>query len=244
MKYNIVRERENNTLGRKIQQARVKKGLRQTDVVNLMHDYGSTVKNIAYGQWERGEATPSPYQLFSLCMIFGIDNPLEYFTGMNKKPLLNEEGERKVEEYIDDLVCSGKYSPAPQEKKYISVPKFISPAAAGPGNFIADQFSETYDMPEDEYIEGTDYVIEISGDSMEPEYHDGQYVCVVAADELDEGDIGIFILNDCAYIKKYHAEYKSSGRPGSIELISLNPAYNTITVGKSDMFAVCGKVLS
>lgn len=244
MKYNIVDERENNTLGKKIQQARVKKGLRQTDVVNLLNNYGSTVKSIAYGQWERGEATPSPYHLFSLCMILGIDNPLEYFTGINKKPLLNEEGEKKVEAYIDDLVCSGKYAPEAEEKVYIPVPKFISPAAAGRGNFIADDSAEKYNMPEDEYIDGTDYVIEISGDSMEPEYHAGQYVCVKETNVLNDGETGIFILNNSAYIKRFHVEYKKNGRIDRIELISLNPDYAPIKVSQTDSFTINGKVLS
>ena len=45
-----------------------------------------------------------------------------------------------------------------------------------------------------------DYVIPISGDSMEPTFHSDDRVFVAKDDALEEGDIGIFIVNGDAYL--------------------------------------------
>lgn len=42
----------------------------------------------------------------------------------------------------------------------------------------------------------------VSGDSMEPEFHSGEIVWVSQQDTLCDGEIGIFGLNNEAYIKK------------------------------------------
>ena len=36
---------------------------------------------------------------------------------------------------------------------------------------------------------------------MEPRYHDGQIVWVKRCEELECGDIGIFVYDDCGYLK-------------------------------------------
>ena len=41
-----------------------------------------------------------------------------------------------------------------------------------------------------------------SGDSMEPEFHDGQIAWVLQQESVANGEIGIFALNGEAYIKK------------------------------------------
>ena len=50
---------------------------------------------------------------------------------------------------------------------------------------------------------GAEFGIYVSGDSMEPRYHSGQIVWVKRCEELECGDIGIFVYDDCGYLKKY-----------------------------------------
>ncbi len=50
---------------------------------------------------------------------------------------------------------------------------------------------------------GAEFGIYVSGDSMEPRYHNGQIVWVKRCEELECGDIGIFVYDDCGYLKKY-----------------------------------------
>lgn len=79
-----------------------------------------------------------------------------------------------------------------------------------------------------------DFVIGINGDSMEPDYCNGDKVFVKKTPNLDVGDVGIFLKGNDCYIKEC----------GPDRLISRNKAYddiwpdeNIITIGK-----VIGKV--
>ena len=78
-----------------------------------------------------------------------------------------------------------------------------------------------------------DYVIPISGDSMEPTFHSGDRVFVAKDDALEEGDIGIFIVNGDAYIKEL----------GNKCLISHNTAYKPLQLLSSDSIYCCGRVI-
>lgn len=62
------------------------------------------------------------------------------------------------------------------------------------------------------------FAIQIHGDSMEPEYTNGDIVLVKAQPQIDIGQIGIFTVNDIGYIKKL----------GTDRLISVNPEYDDI----------------
>ena len=80
--------------------------------------------------------------------------------------------------------------------------------------------------------------VPLSGDSMEPDYHNGDSVWIHQQQTLNDGEIGLFMLNGQAYVKKLE-----SGRKG-IRLISLNPAYPPMYVDAADSFRVLGKVVA
>ena len=81
-------------------------------------------------------------------------------------------------------------------------------------------------------------VIQVSGDSMEPQFVNGQTVWVHAQKELDDGEIGIFFHNGEGFIKKLG--YKD----GKIFLISLNHRkYEPREIKEGDVFFVFGKVV-
>lgn len=63
-----------------------------------------------------------------------------------------------------------------------------------------------------------DFMVQIDGDSMEPEYHDGDYVYVEINPDVSIGRVGIFQDIDKGYVKMR----------GKDRLISLNPDYDDI----------------
>ena len=75
-------------------------------------------------------------------------------------------------------------------------------ASAGTGEQLIDD-------PEQDFIEvvkndmtlQAKFAIQIHGDSMEPEYVNGDIVLVKAQPQIDIGQIGIFKVNDMGYIK-------------------------------------------
>ncbi len=92
-------------------------------------------------------------------------------------------------------------------------------ASAGTGEQLIDD-------PEQDFIEvvkndttlQAKFAIQIHGDSMEPEYSDGEIVLVKTQPQINVGQIGIFTVNDMGYIKKL----------GTDRLISVNPKYDDI----------------
>lgn len=82
-----------------------------------------------------------------------------------------------------------------------------------------------------------DFAVQITGDSMKPEYPNRKIVLVHKQTFLENGQIGIFMLNNEGYNKKYHFEN------GVYILMSLNSKYKNITLTMSDNFQIVGRVL-
>ena len=103
----------------------------------------------------------------------------------------------------------------------------------------AERLSQSEIVCIDESIlpEDITFGVRISGDSMEPEFHDGQIAWVLQQESVANGEIGIFALNGEAYIKKLQND------TDGIFLISLNEKYAPIKVSKNDRLDIFGKVL-
>lgn len=104
-------------------------------------------------------------------------------------------------------------------------------AAAGTSVEFSDMIAGTKEYPINEMNQNADYVIGVNGDSMEPEYYDGDIVFVEKTTHVSIGDVGIFQKDNNIYIKK-------AGENG---LVSLKAGYPIIT--SEDGVRVLGKVL-
>ena len=90
---------------------------------------------------------------------------------------------------------------------------------------------------------------------MLPNYHDRQIAMVHRQDTLRNGEIGIFLVDNDAYIKQYtecvsgkkerdeYTAHDGTVYP-KITLVSLNPEFKNITVKPSQRLTVIGKVLN
>lgn len=77
---------------------------------------------------------------------------------------------------------------------------------------------------------GDYFALQVRGDSMEPKFSQGDVVIVRKQPTVDEGDIGIFLVNgDCATIKKF------SQHKHGIALIPLNPNHNLQNYSNKDV---------
>lgn len=106
------------------------------------------------------------------------------------------------------------------------------PVSAGPGNYLDGSDYEMIEV-DDLVPDSADYAVKVSGDSMMPRFVDRQIIFIHEQSVLDEGEIGIFCLNNDAYLKKL----------GGGCLISLNPEYTPIPIREHDDFKVFGKVI-
>ena len=109
------------------------------------------------------------------------------------------------------------------------------PASAGTGQYLNDVRVERIELPVDV---DADFVIPIKGDSMEPDYHDGDMVFIQTSVDLNDGVIGVFNYNGEAYIKQLVIDTEQS------YLHSLNPAYKDMPITPETDFRIIGEVVS
>ena len=89
-----------------------------------------------------------------------------------------------------------------------------------------------------EVPEGANFGVRVSGDSMEPKFHDGQTIWVRQQRSLMTGEIGIFLYDGSAYLKQLAVKGEA------LALHSLNPKYEDIVISPELPLRVLGKVIS
>lgn len=259
--YNAEQERRENIIGQRIQEVRKAHGVSLEGLSYALRHYGIDMKQTGIGRWESGTVIPNAYQLMALSHIFQIEDPKTFFAETPADAdALNEDGLRKVREYKEDLIASGKYRPAPAPAagsnvlKFREMPMSLLPVSAGPGAFLDENNFELRRFPADEIPDGAEFAIRISGDSMEPVYSSGQIIWVQLCKQLRPGDVGIFEYDGNGYVKMYDEQYPeetfldeyttSDGQvlPQPV-LVSYNEAYAPRPVNPNTSFSVIGKVL-
>ena len=104
------------------------------------------------------------------------------------------------------------------------------PVSAGPGVYLDDSLAEEISIPYNEKTETADFALRISGNSMEPKYHDGDVLLVENTESVEIGELGIFILDGNGYFKKF----------GGDRLVSLNEEYGDILLRDYAETVCCG----
>lgn len=142
---------------------------------------------------------------------------------------LDDHGKRMV-----DIVIKEETSRMESERQddVLQIPLFDLPASAGFGLPLEGDYRTIIEAPDTPLNRKADFCIRVAGDSMEPDYSDGDIV-LVKKSEVYIGDIGIFVLDGESYIKEL----------GKDVLISRNPKYNDIPLPDFDRIMVAGKVI-
>ncbi|MBK5243704.1 MAG: LexA family transcriptional regulator [Eubacteriaceae bacterium] len=123
------------------------------------------------------------------------------------------------------------------EISYTEHPIYLLPVSAGTGQFLDGEDFEMIPYPSDFIPKGSNFGVRVSGDSMEPQLHEGDTVFIQRSKEIESGNIGVFILNGEAFIKKM------IGDMDGCYLVSLNQKYKPIKIRESDNLKTIGKVL-
>lgn len=199
--------KEKNVVGSRIAEARKIARLKQSELSRKLQDLGIDVTAQSISKWEKGDATPNAYQLIALGYALNIPNISEYFSGSvpGTAQELNAEGLRHLLEYKEFLVASGRYSIKPPEK-FVEMAEFKTfdlALSAGSGDPLDDSYFGYELFPASSIPTGADFAAKVNGTSMEPVYHDGQYVFIQKCEELSPGEVGIFFLDGNGYLKLY-----------------------------------------
>lgn len=231
-------------LGKLLQEARTALGLKQSDVAVKI---GCTSANIS--SWERGKSKIDIDSFAELCSIYSLDfgKTLEKLskpetddnsildvaeqTIIKKYRVLDGHGREAVNSILN--IEYERCTSESEESNLIQLPKSLLKVSAGTGLRLDDEYNVWVNVPDTPTARQANIVIEVSGDSMEPMFSDGDNVLVRLIQDIDEGEIGIFSVNNDAFIKK----------KGSGELISLNPEYENIKINEFSDVRCFGKVL-
>lgn len=229
---------------------RKKAHISQTELAEKLLEEGIEVSQKSIFAWETGRNEVSARIFLHICRILNIPDCVEEFFGNNPgdpMAILNDLGKQKVLSYINFLVHPVSYRKEPDvlpTEKPAEIPArrmkkirlYDARVSAGTGNFLDSDYYGIIEVDE-EKAKDADFAVTISGDSMEPEFHDHDTVLVHRQDTLENGEIGIFALNDNAYIKKFQNTKKRTA------LISLNRKYDPIPIDfETDSFRIFGKV--
>lgn len=166
---------------------------------------------------------------------------VDYLLGRTDDPVLHKsvnENTPRIRTVPVPIKNAKTSSSRPDEEaeaqQFIARQYFDMPASAGTGEWLdGDSSYSIINVPLTDESRRADFIIRVSGDSMEPKFYDGDKLLVVQAQTLDRGEIGVFVLNGESYVKKL----------GNSKLVSINPAYRDIPYDKNDTISVVGKVI-
>ncbi len=123
-----------------------------------------------------------------------------------------------------------------EESKMIKMPVFSGVSAGGGVLCYGDVLFYDY-FPPMKNMENK-FNIQVVGDSMEPMIPNGAVLTINEQSNLENGEIGVFIIDDKeGFVKKFYREDKF------IRLVSLNPNYNDIIILPNEHFKIVGKVI-
>lgn len=223
-------------------------GLTTTQVGDIIGKSGKTVS-----AWENGRGQPDAEILIQLCDIYKVNNLLAEFDesdNLKKESTISDTEISMINKYrsldsygknVVDMVLAAeceRVQNQEQERERTNIVKTVSlrindnSVSAGFGNILDDYENwDTVLVPLTPESRKADFILRVSGDSMEPMFSDGDCVLVHRQECVEQGEIGIFCVNDNGYIKKF----------GKNVLISLNKKYPEIPL---DNDSRCfGKVL-
>lgn len=240
-------------VGNVLRRIRLAAGMTQKEVAEKI---GRTQQVI--GHWETGYAQPDANTLFVLCDIYGTTADDAF--GFKRKHELSKEEHEALKKYrtfsdeekgaintLFNYISSLHDRPkgesisvqlpilrfSPAEDATIELPKALHAASAGTGQFANDDTAVQTEVRLTGTTRQADYLLPITGDSMEPDYPNGCTVAVKSQSTIAIGEVGVFAYNSELYIKR-------RGRKG---LESLNPNYETIKVTDFDALRCLGLVL-
>lgn len=170
----------------------------------------------------------------------------------NNAKVMNIKGLQRLSDYSDDLIINPAYISKLTEpdnliefvdaadaarlssKHNLIIPFFENAVSAGIGEEFITDAEHFIRIPQTYKKLHADYAVRISGNSMEPDYKNDDILLVRYQQQLEPGELGIFIVGNKMYFKKL----------GTGRLISLNAEYDDLIINADFTPVVQGKVIS
>lgn len=251
----------NKNIGKTLKETRISAKMSVKEISDILVNKGFKASESTIYSWENENSQPTPGAFLAMCRAYGVKNVLSTFGYDGYKEdgtlQLNINEVDLVEKYRS-LDSSGKQHIDYELNREVSITEKIQVlqeridtlgaeqqrtseklhslriytyfgeiACAGPGFYFDDIPTETIEAPD----MGGDFIIGVNGDSMEPDYHNGDKLYVKKTEYISRGDVGIFTIGNECFLKEY----------GEEGLISRNKDYDDIP-GTEDVRLI-GKVI-
>ena len=226
-----------------IRNYRKKMGFTQQQIAESIGVSKSHIAN-----WEAGRARPDLNLVPALCLTLGIDASTFFGMPSGINALMGKErlllsGYRKLGSR-DKLILEttlNKMLELSEDELYercrvsfLPIMHNYQQAAAGSGMAL-DAATEQYQtfVRKNRNALMADEIVTVNGSSMEPTFQHGQDVYIQHTQELEPGEIGLFVVNGDGYIKQWAKN----------RLHSLNPVFPDIMLNETDDVRCIGRVL-
>lgn len=177
----------------------------------------------AFSAWERGVKAPSKDKVKQLEKILKV--PKGYFTEIEIIRLYNtlsNKGKNQVVEYTRDLVQKEKTQQVITVSENFYEYHVYEKMSAGIGASVYDD--RDYDIVYFNEELSHDFASWVSGDSMEPKYHNGSVALIRETGFDYDGAVYAVVCNNQTYIKRVYRE------ENGLRLVSINPKYKDIFI--------------
>ena len=190
----------------------------------------------AYSAWERGVKEPSKEKVKRLEQILKV--PKGYFTEIEIVRLYNtlsNKGKNQVVEYARDLVQKEKTQQVVSVSENFYEYHVYEKMSAGIGASVYD--NRNYDTVYFNEELAHDFASWVSGDSMEPKYHNGSVALIRETGFDYDGAVYAVVCNNQTYIKRVYREEEG------LRLVSINPKYDDIFISYDEDPRVVGIIV-
>ena len=224
-------------IGSKIKEFRLKRNLTQKELAKLVNVGDTTIAN-----YEKGFRSPKKDTMFDLANAFNVSiddlfPPIQKDSSSNTPQIqtiydqLEPPGQRKVITYAeklrDEQEKRRKTKKNEVSEKVIDLYQVdvVSETAAACGFNYGFGYDDTdrENIEVDEQPPRHDIATKVSGDSMQPDYQDGDILYLVDKGLTTyNGDLAVIAYGDRSYFKKIYTEN------GRLRLVSLNDKYEDI----------------
>lgn len=202
----------------------------------------------AVSDWKKKGTNPAAESISAIADFFGVSSDYILTGREHNSPMLQlDDDELELLDNFKKLSEKSKYrlleraemlleleTPEALEPAITYIDLYDMPVSAGTGVDLSGYYKKELKVKRSSEAEQADFCLRISGDSMEPDYHDGDIILVKGRPTIQIGEIGVFVVNGSGYIKEL----------GKNKLISLNDEYEDIILTENDSVWCMGEVIA
>lgn len=231
----------------RVKEARKNLKLSQRDLAQML---GVSPQLVSF--WELGKNSPSEKAMYGLMQALKVDANFLFQDEMadtsRDSVTQLEMGYifklRELKRWELDMVTQlidgfldNRSDPEPEAEELPFIPMLAKPfgytrVSAGSGNEIGDEMGEIR-IKDSPAARKADFVLQIDGQSMEPKYKDGDFILIKKQDDVEVGEIGVWLVDGNVYIKQRTER----------SLHSLNPDYPDVPMTEGSDVYCYGKVI-